>query len=232
MIQKSKFSMQLRLLLVCVAFVFSTQALGQYYYKVKPYRILAGLSYNLVYDDAMLFGKIPDVINYWVGPPTPLAFSLDYYFLKGLSSEAIISYNFYHFNPADPNPFGREGFFLSTALNAKYSFSYIMLQQFLDPFFTLGLYYARKIPAEYVNTYGVNAGFGLNMMLFGNFGLQLRGTASKAILPNFFKTNDNFLHFHAGFIFKFQDGEEENVFIKRKYKWLDKKVRFRGNKKL
>lgn len=202
-------------------------ARAQDFSKTKPYGLMVGLHYNWVVDEYSVFGNM----GTWNTVGFPLALNVDYYFEKGMSIEGLVSYNYYHNRGFDSLRPRQEGHFLSVDLNGKYSIGFLLEQQRLDPFVFAGLFYTGRETKYPQNSLGLNAGAGLNFMLYGRLGIQMRGTFKFAATPELFEFDGNYIQLHTGIIYKIEAPEEPNLFLKPKHGWIKKKVRYKPGKK-
>lgn len=216
-----------RMIFMLSYIILNNIAVGQDFSKTKPYGWMVGVHYNWVVDEKSFFGELKN----WNTIGFPLALNLDYYFENGISAEGIFSYNYYYDRGGETSRPRPEGHFFSADLNAKYSIGFLMIQQRFDPFVIAGLSYTGRETKFPQNSLGINAGAGFNFMLYGRLGVQMRGSFKFAATPELFNIEQNYIHLHAGIIYKFEEPEEPNMFLKSKHGWINKKVRYKPGKK-
>ena len=198
---------------------------SQDYRMIKPYTFMFGLYWNIVDDDGNRTETVTHIRDVWNVSPIPAAINVDYYFKKGWSAEALLSYNQYKENKVINGSKGKSGHFLSFDLNVKYSIGYLLEQQRVDPFLMMGLNYTgREVKPK--NMFGSNVGVGFNIMIYEGFGIQWRSTAKIEIVPEFYDVSGGYLHHHFGFIYKMPERARGNNFSKPKFKWIKAKPKY------
>ena len=202
---------------------------GQNFKKVKPYSWMIGVSWNAMEDDGYQFSRLLDVKNSWNIPVFPSSINADFYMKKGMSIDAVASYNQYKYGKIINVDTSRSGRALTVSAHFKYSFGFLMRQQIVDPFVFGGFGYSNRQAVTLKSMVSGNIGAGVNVMLWRGLGIQVRSTAKVMLLPELIK--DNYFHHHVGLIYKFpeQTGGYSN-FHKRKYKWGQKRYRYRKPK--
>lgn len=223
-------ALQKQLILVvvtCLLISVSNNVLSQDFKMVKPYKYMIGLYWSVIDDNGTRFDDAFNVDKTWNAKVFPTSFSFDYYFRKGLSAEAQISYNYYELGKVINGHTDREGHALTIDINGKYTFGYLMEQEFIDPFAVLGFGYTGREAVWPQNMLGINMGGGINFMIFQGLGIQWRSTAKMGVLPSFNDVKYDFLQHHFGLIYKFPEESDSNPFSKPKHKWTRKKYRWK-----
>ena len=215
------------LLIVYTISGFNNHSTAQNFKMVKPYKYMVGLHWSVIDDNGSRVDGLFDVNNTWNAKVFPTSISFDYYFRKGFSAEKQVSYNFYELGKLINGHTDKEGHVLALDLNGKYTFGYLMEQQFIDPFAILGFGYTGREAVWPQNMFGLNMGAGINFMVFRGLGIQWRSTAKMGILPRFNDVKYDYLHHHFGLIYKFPEETDANPFSKPKHKWTRKKYRWR-----
>jgi len=196
----------------------------------RPYKFMVGGYFNFMDEDGRQLRSLLSVKNL-NALPFPTSASFDYYYKKGWSFEGVISFNRYKPNNAVNGGPGTSGFAFALDAHAKFSFSELINKPFFDvlePFAVMGFSYTLRPPAIRRHMLSPSLGLGLNYMLTPSWGIQLRSVAKIAVYPNFFR-NSNYMHFHAGVIYRFGATPWSDDFAKKRYNWLFKKPRWKGN---
>jgi hypothetical protein len=194
---------------------------------------MIGVHWNAIDDDGRPYTHLLNFSETWNMRPYPSTLNIDYYFMKGISAEFLFNYNQYKSNKVINGQTGRSGFVISTDLNAKYSFGFLMRQQKIDPFTFVGMSYTLRTANDQKNMFSPNIGAGINFMIWEGLGIQVRSAAKIAVYPRFFKHESNYLHHHIGLIYKIPDlSETRTDKDKKRYDWLFKKPRFKEKKGL
>lgn len=210
-------------------FICCSHSFGQDFKMVKPYTWMIGIHWNVIDDNGDRFSGLVDPANAWNYLPYPSAINIDYYFREGFSAEFMGSYNYYDSTKVINGEKNRPGHVLTLDLNAKYTFGYLMEQQWFDPFAVLGVGYTGREALWPQNMLSVNAGAGFNVMIFAGLGIQVRSTVKVGVMPQFNNVEGDYLQHHAGLIYKFPEKGAVNNFGKPKHKWTRKRVRYRGS---
>lgn len=221
-------NLKVTILMALFVSFFSFNSKGQDFKMVKPYTWMIGVHWNVIDDNGDRFSGLIDPVNAWNYLPYPSSINIDFYFRKGLSAEFIGSYNYYDSSKVINGAKNRPGHTLTLDLNAKYTFGYLMEQQWFDPFAVLGAGYTGRESLWPQNMLNANAGIGFNVMLFAGLGIQVRSTVKVGVLPKFFNIEWDYLQHHAGLIYKFPEKGAVNNFGKSKHSWTKKRVRYRG----
>ncbi|MDX1650877.1 MAG: hypothetical protein R3277_00170 [Brumimicrobium sp.] len=198
---------------------------------VKPYSVMVGVLWNVVEDDGDRFANLFNVSDSWNYKIYPTSLNVDVYLKKGMSLDFIASYNYYDTSKLINNLRGKSGHFFSLDAHYKYSFGFLMRQQRFDPFVFAGVGYTGREAIFPQNMLSVNAGGGINIMIWAGLGLQIRTTAKVSMLPEIYSEDYDLLQHHFGLIYKIPEmtGGNDN-FHKRKYKWGHKNYRYRKPK--
>lgn len=206
---------------------FSSNLSAQDYKMVKPYTWMIGFHMNVIDDNGSRLSGIVDPINTWNYQLFPTAINIDLYFRKGLSAEFLGSYNYYDSTKVINGYTNREGHVMTLDLNAKYTFGYLLKQQWFDPFAFLGAGYTGREALRPQSMLSLNTGVGFNLMLFSRLGIQIRSTVKMGLVPDFLNIEGDYLQHHAGLIYKFPDKGRISNFRERKYSWTHKHIRYK-----
>lgn len=212
-----------------LSLIISTSASGQDIKTQKPYKFMFGLAWNAIDDDGKPFRDLLRFRPRWNMIPFPTTLSMDYYHKDGMSFEGIMNFNRYRYSNLVNGELNRSGLLFNIDANFKYSFSVLMEQPYVDPFVFIGLGYTRRPDPEFNNMFSPNFGIGFNFMLNEDIGIQLRTAGKFAVHPVIFKHNSNYLHHHFGIIYKMNAMPWNEDFSKKKYHWLFKNYRWKGN---
>lgn len=195
---------------------------------VKPYKWMLGVYWNGVIDDGLGSRNLTNTDKSWNISELPTSINLDVYLLKGMSLDFIGSVNDYKLGKTIDKDTTRSGQFFSLDAHFKYSFGYIMDQQWFDPFVFAGIGYTSRQALDNEGMIGGTFGAGFNLMLIGGFGIQVRGSGNMGFLSG----DSNYGHAHLGFIYKVQDLDKKpsRSFTKKKYQWGFKKPRYKKPK--
>lgn len=196
----------------------------------KPYTWMVGISWTAVEDDGRGFCQTFDVAQSWNYEYYPSRLVIDRYFKYGLSAELSLAYVNYRSGKLINGAENRRGVFFATDLNCKYSFYPLISQGWLDPFVSLGVGLTQRTAMPNQTTLTGNFGVGVNLRIYRGLGFQLQTSGKFAFTGGFF--DDNYFQHQAGFIYKFNSSSphREN-FNRKRYKWTNKKVRYKGNKR-
>ncbi|MGM0478307.1 MAG: hypothetical protein ACQERC_03715 [Bacteroidota bacterium] len=218
--------------MVCIALLifFVTATYGQTIKDQKPYKFMFGLAWNAIDDDGRPFQDLLRFNPRWNMIPAPTTLSMDYYLQDGMSLEGRLNFNRYKESNLVNNAEGRKGLLFNVDFNFKYSFSQLMEQPYVDPFVFLGVGYTKRPEPEFVHMFSPNFGVGFNVMLNEEIGIQMRTAGKFAVHPVIFKHNSNYLHHHFGVVYKMNAMPWNEDFSKKKYHWLFKNYRWKGNK--
>ncbi len=198
--------------------------------KPKPYKWMIGVSWNTVDDDGRGFCQTFDVNEVWNTPVFPARFMVDRYLKKGLSIEFAGAYNNYTNNKRINDTTGLSGLFLSFDLNAKYSFYNLLNTPRLDPYVSAGVGLTHRSALETPLCPTLQVGAGLNFWIWRGLGLQIQASGKFGLAGEIFGEND-YLHYTAGFVYKFKGDRADNSFNDRKYKWINKRERYKSGKR-
>lgn len=209
--------------------VFNSSA--QNFKKVKPYSIMVGGMWNIIDDDADRYANILNIKDTWNLLPYPSSLNVDVYFQKGMSLDMIASYNIYDSSKVINGKRGREGRTFTFDAHFKYSFGFLMTQQWFDPFVFIGAGYTGREAIFPQNMLSANAGAGFNIMIWQGLGVQWRTTGRVGMLPEIYNPKYDMLQHHFGLIYKIPElVTTSSDFDKRKHKWGHKNYRFRKNR--
>lgn len=220
-------------ILISLLFVLTcTIGFSQYFNKVKPYAWMLGVNWNIMEDDGHRFAHILNVSDSWNLPVFPSAINVDIYLKKGMSIDALGSYNEYQLGKIinkDTSLFGKA---FALDVNFKYSFGFLMRQQRFDPFVFGGVGYTGREALWPQSMLSGNVGAGFNIMIIGGLGVQWRTTGKISLIPEVFSEEFDYLHHHFGLIYKFaeQTKRGNGSFSKKKHQWGFKKPRYRKKK--
>ncbi|WP_123776024.1 hypothetical protein [Brumimicrobium aurantiacum] len=192
---------------------------------VKPYTWMLGVYWNNVIDDGHGGTYLMDTKKSWNLPKLPSAVNVDVYLLKGMSIDVIGSHNYYELGKRIDKDTTVSGQFFSFKTHFKYSFGYILEQQWFDPFTFAGVGYTGREAIDPQSMFGLSFGAGFNLMIGGGLGIQVRGSGNIGVLSK----DSNYGHAHFGLIYKVPDLDKKksNHFTKRKYQWGFKRPRYR-----
>src|SRR5690554_6374227 len=118
-------------ILITTAFCLSQ---NENFRKVKPYTWMIGVYWNAVIDDGYGTKYLLDVPNSWNAPLFPSAVNVDVYLMKGMRLDFLVSVNEYKLVKRIDKVTTVTGLFVSLDSHFKCSFSYLMYQQWFDPF--------------------------------------------------------------------------------------------------
>lgn len=220
----------LRLTFICLFFSSLTVKAQDDRFITRPYDYTVGGFFNFMDEDGRQLGGLFSVKNL-NALPFPTSASFDYYYEKGWSFEGVLSFNRYNAANTMNGAPGHGGFAFAFDAHAKFSFSELINKPFFDvlePFAVMGLSYTLRPPEVRRHMVSPSLGLGLNYMLTPNWGIQLRSVAKIAVYPTFFR-NSNYMHFHSGVIYRFGAAPWSDDFAKKRYNWLFKKPRWKGN---
>ncbi|HLV42718.1 MAG TPA: hypothetical protein VKY37_10590 [Brumimicrobium sp.] len=193
----------------------------------KPYTFMVGLSWNAIDDDGDPYRNLVRFTPRWNMLPAPTSASVDYYLKDGMSVEALININRYKGSNIVNGFNNQSGLVFNTDINFKYSFGSLMRQPYFDPFIFIGASYTMRPINSIKNMVSPNIGVGFNVMITEQIGIQLRTAAKIAVYPVVYAHESNYLHHHAGVIYKFGTQNNSNHFDKKRYMWTNKKYKFR-----
>ena len=200
--------------------------------KLKPYTLMVGLSWNAIDDDGSPYKNLLNFSPRWNMIPAPTTASIDYYIKKGMSVEALINFNRYKGSNIVNGFQNESGLVFNTDINFKYSFGSLMEQPYFDPFIFIGASYTMRPISRIENMISPNIGVGFNVMFTEFIGIQLRTAAKIAVHPVIYKHESNYLHHHAGIIYKFGAQNQSSSFSGKRYKWTNKKYKYKKQKGL
>lgn len=218
---------------ILLVLTFSTEVSAQYFKKIKPYTVMIGGMWNIIDDDGHRYAHILNVSDTWNLMPYPTSLNVDVYFQKGMSLDMIASYNTYDSTKTINGSKGRVGQVFSLDAHFKYSFGFLMRQQWFDPFIFIGGGYTGREVMNPQSMLSANVGGGFNIMFWRGFGLQWRTTGKVSMVPEIYSENYDLLQHHFGLIYKVPEQKQRgrsNNFHKRKYKWGHKNYRYRKPK--
>jgi hypothetical protein len=219
---------QFLIILFLVFTVFSAKTQEE----IKPYTFMVGLSWNAMDDDGDPYRNLFNFMPRWNMLPAPTSASVDYYFRDGMSAEALINFNRYKSSNVVNGKNNESGIVFNTDLNFKYSFGSLMRQPYFDPFIFVGASYTMRPIAKIKNMISPNIGFGFNIMFTEYIGIQFRTAAKIAVHPVIYQHESNYLHHHAGVIYRFGSQNNAGSFDGKRYKWTNKKYKFKKPKGL
>ena len=200
--------------------------------ELKPYTVMVGLSWNAIDDDGDPYRNFLNFMPRWNMIPAPTSASVDYYIKKGMSVEALFNFNRYLGSNIVNGKTGEAGLIFNTDFNFKYSFGYLMDQPYFDPFVFIGAGFTYRPIPKIRNMVSPNIGVGFNVMFTEYLGIQLRAAAKVAVHPVIYYHESNYLHYHAGVIYRFGATNLDGRFGGKRYKWTNKKYKFKGTKGL
>jgi hypothetical protein len=192
---------------------------------VKPYKWMLGVYWNNVIDDGYGSKHLLNPEKSWNLPVYPSAINLDIYLMKGMSIDFVGSVNNYKLGKTIDKDTTVYGQFFSLDAHFKYSFGYIMDQQWFDPFFFAGVGYTGREAISPKSMIGGTFGAGFNLMLIGGLGVQFRASGNMG----FSSGDSSYGHAHFGLVYKVQDLDKKKSksFTKRKYQWGFKTPRYK-----
>ncbi len=198
--------------------------------KPRPYKWMIGVSWNTVDDDGRGFCQAFDVKEVWNTPVYPSRIMVDRYLKKGLSIEFSGAYNQYKSSKLINDSTGRSGMFLSFDLNAKYSFYNLLNTRRFDPYVSsgLGLTHRAAFSTPLCPTFQVGAG--LIFWVWRGLGIQVQASGKIGLSGKILAEND-YLHYTAGLVYKFKGDKADDSFNNRKYKWINKRERYKSGKR-
>ena len=197
----------------------------------KPYSWMIGVSWTAVEDDGRGLCQPFDVAQSWNYEYFPTRLFVDKYFKYGLSAEFSGAFVTYRAGKLINDSINRSGVFLALDLNCKYSFYPLITPRWIDPYVSLGIGLTQRTPMAGVSSLTGNVGLGVNLFFFRGLGFQLQ-TSGKFALTGGTLAGGGYLQHNVGFVYKFNSGSrgKEN-FNKKRYKWTNKKVKYKGNKR-
>lgn len=193
---------------------------------LRPTPWVIGLGWNIVDDDGNPFHKIVNgkSLNAY---PFINTFRLEKYIDKGWSATFNFSYNNYVVGKLINSdiPSTSSSNFMSFDLNAKYDFCALYNinekwfnteKNVLDLYSTFGFGYTVRNISRVNNVGTLNIGFGTNIWIYNNWGLNLQSSAKFGLKAPFLTTPSNYLQHCFGVIhlFKTRKGSKSNHSIK------------------
>jgi len=225
-----------RILLIAVLaiFVLPKSYSQSDYLKFKtyqPYTWMVGAGWSLVDNDGKTF-QFFDFIKGWSAVAYPSYVSVDRYIKYGLSAELTLSFNQYS-GGKTVNATKNAGFMFMTDLALKYSiYEYLYKKaSWFDPYLGVGMSFTYN-SATSPNAYPTfNVPFGTNFIFRKGWGIRLQANAKFGLVPNFYRTNGNYMQYTAGVIYRFQKSEINKSNDKPRYPWTRKKPgKYKGGK--
>lgn len=216
------------IILLILAFTFSKASAQE----LKPYTFMVGLSWNAIDDDGDPYSNLLRFTPRWNMIPLPTSASVDYYLKKGMSVEALVNFNRYIGSNIVNGETGEKGLIFNTDINFKYSFGSLMEQPYFDPFIFIGASYTMRPIVRIRNMVSPNIGVGFNVMFTDYIGIQFRAAAKVAVHPVIYYHESNYLHYHAGVIYRFGSHNLDGRFGGRRHKWTTKKYKTKRQKGL
>lgn len=213
--------------LLCISFKMSAQPYD-WYGEEKPYKWAVGLGWNFVEDDGRGFCQPFDVKQSWNSLPYPTRLTIDRYFKSGLSAEFAGAYTQYKMGKLIQDSVNYEGMFLSFDLNCRYSFYNLITSTVLDPYASLGFGLTQRSMLDKPLAFTGNAAIGCNFWVWKGLGINTQISYKYAVTMS---NNPDYMQYSVGLIYKFKGKEEGNNFGQRKYKWIDRKMKYKGGKK-
>lgn len=227
----TKMKIQTVTLLILLFITNNLKAQPQALMNRKPYSWMIGLSWTAVEDDGRGLCQPFDVAQSWNFEYFPTRIFVDKYFKHGLSAEFSVAFVNYRLGKLINGFTDRRGVFLGMDLNAKYSFYPLISQGWIDPYVSLGVGITQRTALPQISNVTANIGIGVNLRIYRGLGFQLQ-TSGKVALTGGFFGDGNYLQHQAGLIYKFNDrSPRRENFSKKRYKWTNKKVRYKGNKR-
>jgi len=220
------------LLSLCFFLTISSQVSAQpydWYGEEKPYKWAFGLGWNFVEDDGRGFCQPFDAKQSWNGLAYPTRVTVDRYFKYGLSAEFAGAYTQYKMGKLIQDSTNFEGTFLSFDLNCRYSFYNLIVSTVVDPYVSLGFGYTQRTALDKPNAFTGNGAIGVNFWVWKGLGINVQGSYKYAFSGG---SNPDYCQYSLGLMYKI-DGKDRssNNFGKRKYKWIDKKQKYKGGGK-
>jgi hypothetical protein len=221
-----------RTLTALLFFLTCTFGFSQDFKMVKPYAWMIGVHWNIMEDDGYRFEHLLNFKDSWNLPVYPSSINVDVYLKKGMSIDAVASYNEYNLGKTINRDTSLSGKAFAFDAHFKYSFGFLMRQQRFDPFVFAGVGYTGREAVWPQNMLSGNVGAGFNVMIIGGLGVQWRTTGKISLLPEVFSEEFDYLHHHFGLIYKFseQSKSRNSNFGKKKHQWGFKKPRYRKTK--
>jgi OOP family OmpA-OmpF porin len=172
-----------------------------------------GFGWNVVDDSGQPWGPKFDAKRSWNCPGYPTSFSMEGYYKKGFSFGFEFNYNNYRYGKLINGDTHTSSNFFSYDANAKYNFfeQYHVsgtpgkgYKELFDVFGVagIGVTYRHTFNVHTVAT--LNLGFGANVWVYKNWGIQLQAQSKFALTSPFFKTPANYLQYNWGLIYKFK----------------------------
>lgn len=222
---KSRHLYILTILFILTAYVGKTQE----YIADKPYKYQIGAYWNAIEDDGNPYEGIFSFQKNWNMIPLPTSLSFDYHIEKGFSVEALMNFNRYLAKNNVNRGVIDKKFVFNTDINARYAFGYLMKQPFFDPFVFAGISYTLRPPNIWRHMLSPNVGVGFNVFLRPDIALQFRSSAKISVAPEFGTHHSNYLHHHFGVIYVLNAMPWNQDFSKKRYNWLFKNYKWKGN---
>lgn len=192
---------------------------------------MVGVSWTAVEDDGRGMCQPFDVAQSWNYEYFPTRIFVDKYFKYGLSAEFSGAYVNYRAGKLINGSTTSSGVFFAMDLNCKYSFYPLITPNWLDPYTSLGIGLTQRTTMPEVSTITGNFGLGVNMFFFRGLGFQLQ-TSAKFTFTGGIPGGRNYLQHNLGLVYKFDSGNRgSDNFDKKRYKWTNKKVKYKGNKR-
>ncbi len=173
----------------------------------------AGAGWNIIDDNGNPWHKNFDAVKSWNCPPYPTKASLEGYYKKGFSFLFNFTYNSYKDRKLINGETHNATNFMAFDANTKYNFCELYdfnklfglgEKKIFDIYATGGLGYTYRHTNRVKGVATLNLGFGLNVWVYKNWGIQLESMSKFALVSPFFKTPANYLQYTFGVVYKFK----------------------------
>jgi OOP family OmpA-OmpF porin len=173
----------------------------------------AGLGWNIVDDSGQPWGPKFDASKSWNCPVYFSNLSLEGYYQDGLSFLFNFTTNSYKDGKLINGYYHNGSNFFAYDANAKYDFFQSFhangnpgtgFKSMIDLFGIggVGVTYRHTVNVKTVAT--LNLGFGANIWVYKNWGIQLQALSKFGLVSPFFKTPANYLQYTWGVVYKFK----------------------------
>ncbi|MDP3145190.1 MAG: hypothetical protein Q8T03_07905 [Bacteroidota bacterium] len=182
-----------------------------------------GIGGNVVDDDGSPFKYLFNAGPRWNLRPYPTRLTVEKSLKHTFSIEGVFNFNLYKGNKIINGDLGKSGIFLSGDLNLKNDFNRMAKNDgWINPYVVYGLGTTFRTVRSRPIGGNLNIGFGLNIWLSKMIGINFQSIAKFGVSRIFPKSSSNYLQHSTGVVIKLQEGGKSS-FLKRRYKWIDRK---------
>jgi hypothetical protein len=194
----------------------------------NPYKMMFGLSWNVVNDNEEKLPNLIDVSGSWNSLYYPSRFFIDKYLRNGWSWEGALAYNQYKPSKIINDSIGRSGMFVSGDFHMKYSYNHLIKRRkWLDPYYSFGVGVTYRSALLKPITPTFNASIGSNFWFSKRWGLQLQITGKLALVSDIYVSRYDYFQYSAGIVYRKLNTKKSNNFNKKKYGWTKEKSKFK-----